>query len=113
MKRAVAILLCLLLPAMLPAHTNLSSSAPEDGASVAAPTEIRLEFSAPVRLTAVSLRSAAGSDIPLGDISSEVQTSFSVAIETAMEPGQYQVSWRSISGDSHVVSGEIRFTVVD
>lgn len=104
-------LLLLAIPATVLGHTKLAASVPEDGAQIATATEIRLEFSAPVRLTAVQLRDGDGTEISLGDLPNESQETFSVAIKDALGPGQYQVSWRSISGDSHVVNGEFRFTV--
>ncbi len=104
-------LLLLVIPATVLGHTKLAASVPEDGAQIATLNEIRLEFSAPVRLTAVKVQNRDGAEISLGDIPNETQEAFSVAIKEALGPGQYQVSWRSISGDSHVVNGEFRFTV--
>lgn len=113
MKRIVAFYLLIAAPLAGLAHTNLSSSVPEDGAHVSAPTEIQLVFSAEVRLTAVSIRSGDGEDIPVGDIPRDTQSTFRIPINAELSAGQYQVAWRSISGDSHVVSGEFRFTVTD
>lgn len=112
MKRIIALsLLLLAVPTTVFSHTKLAASFPEDGAQIATLSEIRLEFSAPVRLTAIKLQSADGTEFLLGDIPNETQEAFSVAIKEALGPGKYQVSWRSISGDSHVVNGEFRFTV--
>ena len=104
-------LLLFAVPATVVGHTKLAASVPEDGAQIATLNEIRLEFSAPVRLTAVKVQNRDGADVPLGEIPKDMQESFSVAIKEALGPGQYQVNWRSISGDSHVVNGEFRFTV--
>ena len=109
----LVILLMLGLSTAALAHTRLSTSNPADGAEIAAPSDIRLEFSAPVRLTAVKLESASGSEVELGDIPADVAASFSVAIDEPLAAGAYVVTWRSISGDTHVVSGEFRFTVTE
>ena len=112
MKNIFALgLLLLVIPATVLGHTKLAASVPEDGAQIATANEIRLEFSAPVRLTAVKVQNRDGTEISLGDIPTETQEAFTVAVKEALGPGQYQVSWRSISGDSHVVNGEFRFTV--
>ena len=112
MKILIALsLLLLVIPATVFSHTKLAASIPEDGVQIATLNEIHLEFSAPVRLTAVTLQNRDGTEISLGDIPGETQEIFSVAIKEPLGPGQYQVSWRSISGDSHVVNGEFRFTV--
>ena len=112
MKNILALsLLLLVIPATVLGHTKLAASVPEDGAQIATVNEIRLEFSAQVRLTAVKVQNRDGAEISLGDIPTETQEAFTVAVKEALGPGQYQVSWRSISGDSHVVNGEFRFTV--
>jgi len=101
----------LLLSQPLLAHTKLGGSTPADGAHVPAPTVITLEFTADVRLTAVKLENDAGETIETGPVPGEAATSFAVAINDTLAPGRYRVSWRSVSGDSHIVSGEFRFTV--
>lgn len=106
-----AALFVLLASATLPAHTKISATTPADGAEVAAPTEIRLEFSVAVKLTAINLKDPAGKDVSLGTVSSEPAKTFSVSIADSLAPGRHLVTWRSISGDSHVVSGEFGFTV--
>jgi methionine-rich copper-binding protein CopC len=39
-------------------------------------------------------------------------TEFTVALP-ALAPGDHLVRWRALSADTHVVSGEIRFTIAD
>ena len=111
MKRLLLTLLAAAFSTQAIAHTALSTSAPANEAQVAAPSEIVLEFSADVRLTAVTLTSTAGEETKLGAIPADAARSFSIPIEAALPPGEYLVTWRSLSADTHVVSGEFRFTV--
>jgi methionine-rich copper-binding protein CopC len=92
------------------AHTSLTESAPADGAALeASPEEIVLTFSEPVRLTALSLERG-GPAVPLDSPPSERSERFAVATPE-LPAGEYVVSWRVISADTHVVSGELSFTV--
>ena len=109
---AVALAVMLLAQPLL-AHTKLSSSNPADGSTVNALPEIQLEFSAAVRLTAVILESSAGAEVGLGPIPGETATAYTIALKDVLAPGEYLITWRSVSGDSHIVSGEIRFSVAD
>ena len=94
------------------AHTPLAASTPADKASVAAPVkEIALEFGDAVRLTVVALADAAGTNKAVGDIPTAVATKFTVAIRDELGPGDYVASWRAVGADTHVISGEIHFTV--
>ena len=110
-QTAFFVLLIMIVPQSLQAHTKLSTSNPADGATVSALTEIQLEFSTDVRLTAVKLQDSAGMEMALGSIPGETAATYTIAVNESPAPGEYLISWRSISGDSHVVSGEIRFTV--
>jgi methionine-rich copper-binding protein CopC len=111
--RFIAAFFVLVLSQSLAAHTTLTTSHPADGAVVASPVEIKIEFPAPVRLTAVKLENEAGTEIELGTLPVDSATVFSVPLAETLAPGRYLVTWRSVSGDSHIVSGEIRFTVTD
>ena len=92
------------------AHTQLSSSIPADQAVVeTAPTEISLSFSEAVRLTAVSVDSGNTSHA-LEPGSPEPAKDFVVAL-SELAPGEYVIQWRALSEDTHVMTGEIRFTV--
>jgi methionine-rich copper-binding protein CopC len=92
------------------AHTQLSSSVPADQAVVdSAPAELSLTFSEPVRLTAVSVASDVDRQA-LEVTVSEPATAFTIALPR-LASGAYVVEWRALSADTHVMSGEIRFTV--
>jgi methionine-rich copper-binding protein CopC len=95
------------------AHTKLAASSPADGAEVNILSEIRLDFSAAVKLTAVKLVDTSGTEIGLGAIPGATAETFTVTITESLATGTYVISWRSISSDAHIVSGEIRFSVTD
>lgn len=107
---SVASVLCFLLSVPVYSHTQLSASIPADEVTLdKAPDEISLTFSAAVRLTAVAIKIDSESH-SLGVDSKDPATDFLVALPELV-PGEYVVQWRALSDDTHVVSGEIRFTV--
>ena len=92
------------------AHTQLADSIPADEAVVeTAPEDILLSFSEAVRLTAVSVESA-GTSHSLDVGSRDAAKEFTVALP-ALTPGKHVVQWRALSEDTHVMTGEIHFTV--
>ncbi len=94
------------------AHTYLSESIPADGVVVTvAPEEIVLGFSEAVTLTAVSIREGGGAEQAL-ELPGEPDERFAVGVSD-LSPGEYIVSWRAVGADTHIVSGEFRFTVAD
>lgn len=93
------------------AHTELSSSMPADKATLeTAPQHVMLHFSEPVRLTALSIQSTDGEQQDLGPLPSDMSANFSVAAPE-LAAGDYVVSWRSLSEDTHVMTGEFAFKV--
>jgi len=94
------------------AHTPLTASVPAAKGTVAAPVkEIVLEFGGDVRLTAVVLTDAQGSNKKVAAIPAAVAKKFTLAVEEDLKPGAYTVNWRAVGADTHVVSGDFRFTV--
>jgi methionine-rich copper-binding protein CopC len=94
------------------AHTGLASSEPAAGATVAAPiAEIVLTFSGEVRLTAVGLTDSSGADKTLGAFTHATAVMFAISIDEPLAPGDYTITWRAVGADTHVVSGEIPFSV--
>ena len=94
------------------AHTPLTSSVPPAGSTVAAPVkEIVLEFGGDVRLTALALADSAGKQKKVADVPTEIAKKFTVAIRDELAPGDYVATWRAVGADTHVVSGEIKFSV--
>ncbi len=64
-----------------------------------------------MRLTSVSLKDAKGAEKHVDAVPTEVASKFALAIHDTLGPGAYTVVWRAVGGDTHIVSGEIRFTV--
>lgn len=108
----LASLLAMAAPLAALAHAKLTSSAPKNGSTVAAGlSEIELDFSAPLRITALHVRAAGEPDVA---IKGELPQSFAPVIKVgiaALAPGAYQVSWTAVAEDGQVMKGEIAFTV--
>jgi len=101
----------LALPAY--AHTPLASSVPAAGSMVPPPVkEIVLEFGGDVRLTALALTDAAGAKKAVAELPTAIQKKFAVAIRDELGPGAYVATWRAVGADTHVISGEIKFSVL-
>ena len=112
MIRSMAVLVGVLSLVSLSAqaHTRLVSATPADDAVVSAPGEIVLNFSEAVRLTAVSIVQNGQQDRSLELASTEPSEQFTLTAPR-LAPGEYVVNWRAVGADTHVVSGEIHFTV--
>jgi len=94
------------------AHTELEATVPADRAMIGeAPENVELTFSEPVRLTALSIQMDGGRKQSLGPLPSDTAASFSVALPAAAGDGHYVVTWRALSEDTHVMSGEFMFAV--
>ena len=107
---------CLTLSIMLSvvthihAHTGLKESTPAAGSRVqAAPSQIELIFTGPVRLIKVDV---------VGD--TEPQITFSPASEpesvyripaTGLANGEYEVAWVAVGADGHTMADSFRFVV--
>lgn len=93
------------------AHTELSGSSPADQATVTtAPEKLELSFSEDVTLTALSLQDSAGTGYELGALPRATQREFAIAVPV-LPSGSYSVGWRAVGADTHVVSGEIHFSI--
>jgi methionine-rich copper-binding protein CopC len=73
--------------------------------------EIGLKFSDGVRLTAVVLADASGGAKALGELPDDIAADFVVAVRDELAPGAYVATWRAVGADTHVITGEIHFTV--
>ena len=98
---AAFVLAGLALPAH--AHTPLASSVPAAGSTVAPPVkEIVLVFNG---------QHANYSYFAPAGIPKEIAKKFTLAIGDELAPGDYVATWRAVGADTHVVSGEIKFSV--
>jgi copper resistance protein C len=113
MKIFLACLVASLVWGTALAHTALTSSAPAAGAEVPGLVrEVSLEFNAAVRLTAVIVADAAGNRYAVAAVPQEPAAQFLLAIVEPLPAGRYVLSWRAVGADTHIVSGDIPFTVV-
>lgn len=93
------------------AHTELAETVPANRAVIqAAPDDVRLRFSEPVRLTALSVQKDGQAKHSLGPLPAETTERFTVALP-ALDDGHYVVTWRALSEDTHIMSGEFVFAV--
>jgi methionine-rich copper-binding protein CopC len=107
---ATALLGVLVTAAPAEAHTTLTSSSPAKGATVTAPTQIRLTFADPVRFTGVVVEDAKGGHHEAGK-SQAVDNHVTQPVAGVLTPGVYTVGWRVVAPDGHPVTGEYKFTV--
>jgi methionine-rich copper-binding protein CopC len=96
------------------AHDSLESSAPANGASVAAPAAVTLEFGeAPQALgTQVAVTGPNGASVTDGDPAVNGST-VTQPLAADLPAGAYAVEWQVTSDDGHPVSGTFGFTVAD
>jgi methionine-rich copper-binding protein CopC len=100
-----------LLPASSLAHTHLLRSSPVENAVLAkSPPVATLVFAEPVTLTAVKIESTDGGKTAVKPLPANPAAEASVALPT-LALGRYKMSWRAISEDGHIMSGEIHFTI--
>jgi len=94
------------------AHTELSATTPDNGATIAkAPENLELTFSEPVRLTALSIQKDGEQKQSLGPLPASTTEKFSVTLPETIGDGHYVVTWRALSEDTHVMNGEFMFAV--
>ena len=97
------------------AHAQLEKATPPVGGTVAAPSEIRLEFSEGVepKFSKVSLTGPGGAAVPLGAAATAPsnQAVLIVPISKPLSPGAYTVHWQAVSVDTHHTQGTFEFTV--
>ena len=100
-----------LLPAFALAHAHLVRSSPAENAVLEKPPpSATLVFAEPVTLTAVKIESTDGQKTDVKLPSTKPAAEASVALPT-LALGRYKMSWRAVSKDGHVMSGDIHFTV--
>ena len=128
MPKVILILLCLLFPLSALAHSPLSNVSPGDGAKLEdAPTNISMVFKSPAKLIKFELfkeqattkksllGSLFGNDggevVPLpNDVLMEASETHVIPMPE-ITSGDYQVKWRAIGEDGHVIKGDFAFTV--
>ena len=129
MPKVILTLLCLLFPISALAHSPLSNVSPEDGAKLEdAPLEISMVFKSPAKLIKLELfkEKASAKKSLLGGLFGDnggevVPLPNAVLMETSethviplpeITSGDYQVKWRAMGDDGHVIKGDFGFTIL-
>ncbi len=108
--RLFALSLLLAVSAMASAHAKLTASSPAEKSHVTAPEKLALTFTDSVVLTALTLQRGKEPAKKL-ELPPQADYGFNIPLP-ALAPGDYAVSWRVVSDDTHTSSGIIHFTVV-
>ena len=111
--RMMLLLAMLLAAPSAMAHSPLAASVPADGAVLAeAPDSLRLTFKGEASLARLSVLYE-GTEMALGTAHlMQVRTQHRVILPE-LSPGRYEVRWRALSADGHVIKGDFSFSVED
>lgn len=100
------------------AHDEVETTYPEAGSTVeAGAIDLNITFGEPVMITDgntgldIAVSNAKGDSLEVGCLN-PVGNSLEARTLIA-EPGEYKVSWRSVSTDGHPTEGEYSFTVIN
>lgn len=95
------------------AHPKLLSSMPGEGASVAAPAQITLNFSEKLfeKLSGAKLVQADGLAAKAAVKIAADGKSMQIVPVTSLAAGSYSVEWFGVAGDTHRVTGTVHFAV--
>ncbi|GAB5377514.1 MAG: hypothetical protein AcusKO_39760 [Acuticoccus sp.] len=94
------------------AHSSQEPGSPRDGETLAvAPERVRLNFSDPMRITVLKLVGPAG-EVPLARTDGmKPVTTLEASPTGAMAPGAYEIEWRGMGADGHIMEGSVDFTI--
>ncbi|MGY6519664.1 MAG: copper resistance CopC family protein [Lysobacteraceae bacterium] len=96
------------------AHSAMTASTPEDGAHLDSPPEsVGLRFDGDMRITRFVVTGPDGAVALAQRPGREPTRSFDTAPAQPLGPGTYQVEWRGIAADGHVMTGQFSFHVGD
>ena len=106
------LLLLLLLASPVLAHEGGASTSPKDGVSIQdSPAEIGIEFGGMMRITQFEVTGPDG-PVPLnGQPDGEQVDRYFVKPGDILSAGDYQVHWRGLSDDGHMMSDGFNFSV--
>jgi methionine-rich copper-binding protein CopC len=108
----LALPLLLLLPTVVAAHADLVRSTPADGETVeGSPNVIRAFFSEELAGgSEMALVDGSGTTVAEGTIDPADATRMRID-PPELEPGDYEVQWKSFADDGHLETGTFTFTV--
>ena len=110
MAAALLTILLQVLPAV--AHSPLISSSPADGDVLAAsPQAINMKFRGTARLVRLALTGAQSGEVTLSEEHLMVEKHRHTVALPAIAADEYEVRWRALSADGHLVKGSFSFTV--
>jgi methionine-rich copper-binding protein CopC len=97
------------------AHVSLDQSVPAAGSVMrGSPPEVRLRFTSKIEaaLSTIKVLDSRGRQVDKGDAQVDRSGPALLRISLApLAPGTYRVTWRVVSTDMHVISGEFDFAV--
>ena len=109
---AVALLAMPLQALPAAAHSPLISSSPADGdVLAAAPQAIEMKFRGTARLVRLVLTGAQSGEVTLSEQHLMVEKHRHTVSLPAITADEYEVRWRALSADGHVVKGSFSFIV--
>ena len=104
------LVLCLVTSVAL-AHAHLKKAVPADGGVVdSSPGNVVLSFSEPAHLTACWIQKGDGPKQKIDGLPTTPASDISVPLPK-LDPGTYVLSWKVVGDDTHIVPGQIHFTV--
>ncbi len=107
-----ALLLAVTMP--LAAHEGELGSTPEDGSTVqGSPEQIGIEFEGAMRITQFDVTGPEGRVRLTNRPGNEPTERYFVEPAEPLPVGDYQVRWRGLARDGHMMSDGFRFTVGD
>ena len=109
--RIAALCAWLLFPLMAGAHAHLETTQPANGSVInAPPANFLLKFSEPVRLTSLSLlKAGAREPQKIAALPTAASAQITIPAPTLL-PGSYELRYRVVSADGHIVSDSVHFT---
>lgn len=92
------------------AHAHLHSSTPAQGATVASPVGLHLEFSEKLepKFSGLALKGAKGAVPVTAKIAG---ATIDATPKAKLAPGAYTIDWHVLSADGHKSAGQLSFTV--
>ena len=109
---AVALLAISLQVLPAAAHSPLILSSPADGdVLAAAPQAIKMKFLSTARLVRLALTGAQSGEVTLSEEHLMVEKHRHTVALPAIAADDYEVRWRALSADGHLVKGSFSFTV--
>ncbi|WMS43485.1 copper resistance protein CopC [Acuticoccus sp. MNP-M23] len=99
-------------PGLALAHSAAKPGAPADGETLSAPPElVRLNFGDPMRITVLKLVGPAGEVKLARTDGMQPVTTLEARPEGEMGAGAYEIEWRGMSADGHIMKGTVDFQI--